>query len=228
MSIHSAGWAAIGASTTAIISVLANIYLASKSRNQIFEQATHQIKQAAISLDVQRTSTVRTAATFIADKRQKWIDELRSDIATHLAESQEYLWKWDAVREEWGRLHGDTSIPLNQRTIKANQLLVTFSEKNGAIDRAHQERHHRLRFRLNPNEKNHMALRDILDEIRKILSDTQGSRNRETAIALINRLRELVLEADILTSTILKTEWERVKREAAYPEEMIAKIPPPA
>ncbi|CAG9186117.1 hypothetical protein [Cupriavidus pampae] len=227
MSIHTTGWPAIGASATALISVITNIYLARKSRSQVLEQAANQFRQAALSLDVQRTSTVRSAATFIAEKRQKWIDELRSDVATHLAESQEYLWKWDAVREQWVTLHNDATIPLDQRTTEANKLLSVFSEKNGAIDRSHQERHHRLRLRLNPSEPLHMELRNILDEIRKIFRDTQASRSRESAIALIKRLSDLVTKADTLTSTILKTEWDRVKQEAAYPAEMIAKIPPP-
>ncbi|ODP31560.1 hypothetical protein [Pandoraea sp. ISTKB] len=227
MSIHTEGWAAIGATATAIISIISTAYFARKRHSQVLEHAANQLEQAAASLNVQRLSTVRTAATFIADKRQKWIDELRSDIACHLAESQEYLWKWDAAREEWATLHQGT-VPPEQLAEEENKRLTKLSETTGAIDRSHQERHHRLRFRLNPSEKDHLHLRNILDEIRQIFKDTQAAKNRELAIALIKRLSKLVSEADTLTNKILKTEWERVKQEAAYPEEMIAKIPPPA
>ncbi|WP_310630703.1 hypothetical protein [Paraburkholderia sp.] len=149
-------------------------------------------------------------------------------MAAHLAESQEYLWKWDGVRQRCAELMSDLAIALDERAAKTKQLAREFSDKNGVIDRSHQERHHRLRFRLNPNEPSHSKLRDYLDEIRKIFDDTARAKDRETAIALIARVQLLVGEADTLTSEILKTEWERVKQEVAYPEQMIAKIPPPA
>ncbi|MEM5300215.1 hypothetical protein VSR82_39295 [Burkholderia sp. JPY481] len=227
MSIHTAGWAIFGSALTAIISVVSTSYSNYKSRSQTVEAASATLRQAVASLDVQRTSTVRTAATFIADKRQKWIDELRADMAAHLAESQEYLWKWDGVRERSAELMSNKAIALNERTAKMKQLALDFSNENGVIDRSHQERHHRLRFRLNPNEPNHLRLRDYLDEIRKTFDDTARAKDRETAIALIARVETLVGEADTLTNEILKTEWERVKQEVAYPEQMIAKIPRP-
>lgn len=147
-------------------------------------------------------------------------------MAAHLAESQEYLWKWDGVRQRCAELASDSTIALAERTAKTKQLVADFSDKNGVIDRSHQERHHRLRFRLNPNEPSHSKLRDHLDEIREIFDDTARAKDRETAIALIARVAALVGEADTLTNQILKTEWERVKQEVAYPEKMIAKIPP--
>ncbi|WP_059978514.1 hypothetical protein [Burkholderia territorii] len=226
MSIHTAGWAILGSALTAIISVVSTSYSNYKSRSQTVDAASATLRQAVASLDVQRTSTVRTAATFIADKRQKWIDELRADMAAHLAESQEYLWKWDGVRQRCAELASDSTIALAERTAKTKQLVADFSDKNGVIDRSHQERHHRLRFRLNPNEPSHSKLRDHLDEIREIFDDTARAKDRETAIALIARVAALVGEADTLTNQILKTEWERVKQEVAYPEKMIAKIPP--
>lgn len=186
------------------------------------------LDHAKETLEVARASSARAAATFIAEKRQKWIDELRADVAAHLAESQEYLWKWDGARQRAAEVMNDNALPLDDRTTKMKVLALEFSDKNGVIDRSHQERHHRLRFRLNPNEADHLRLRDYLDEIRKIFDDTARIKDRDTAIALIARLETLVAEADTLTNEILKTEWERVKQEVAYPDRMIAKIPPPA
>jgi hypothetical protein len=84
-SLHTAGWAIIGSVATALCSIAGNIYLARKSRSQVIEQAANQFKQAAASLDVRRTSTARTAATFIADKRQAWINDLRDDVSLYSA-----------------------------------------------------------------------------------------------------------------------------------------------
>lgn len=213
--------------SAASVPFVSTSYSSYKSRSQTADAASATLRQAVASLDVQRTSTVRTAATFIADKRQRWIDELRADMAAHLADSQEYLWKWDGVRQRGAELMNDESIALFERTAKIKQLAQEFSDRNGAIDRSHQERHHRLRFRLNPNEANHLRLRSYLDEIRKIFDDTARAKDRETGIALIARVGTLVSEADTLTNEILKTEWERVKQEVAHPEQMIAKIPLP-
>lgn len=55
-------------------------------------------RQTAQQLDLQQLVSHRTTASFVADKRQKWIDELRTDMAFHLALSQEIVWKWDAMR----------------------------------------------------------------------------------------------------------------------------------
>ncbi|VWB30079.1 hypothetical protein BLA23254_01286 [Burkholderia lata] len=120
----------------------------------------------------------------------------------------------------------DATIPHEKRVAEMKQLALDFSEKNGAIDRSHQERHHRLRFRLNPNEANHIRLRGYLDEIRKIFDDMARAEDQNTAVALLASVETLVAEADTLTNEILKTEWERVKQEVAYPDQMIAKIPP--
>ena len=75
---------------TAIIAaggVATQFLIAHLSRRQITKQ-----------LDLQHLVSHRATATFVADKRQKWIDELRMDMAFHLALSQEIVWKWDGMR----------------------------------------------------------------------------------------------------------------------------------
>jgi ABC-type Fe3+ transport system permease subunit len=58
-SLHTAGWAIIGTVSIGIASIVRNVFLARKSRSQAFDQAANQLKQAAATLDVQRTSTAR-------------------------------------------------------------------------------------------------------------------------------------------------------------------------
>ncbi|WP_193100785.1 hypothetical protein [Burkholderia sp. Z1] len=186
------------------------------------------LDHAKETLDVTRASSARTASTFIADKRQKWIDELRSDMAAHLAESQEYVWRWLGLRTHTEEIMRDCSIAEDQRLAAATLYRHEFSKNNGALDRSHQERHHRLRFRLNPAEPAHLQLRANLDAFRKLFTDVAKGADREPDNVLIQRAEDLVAQTDKLTNEILKTEWERVKQEVAYPDKMIAKIPPPA
>lgn len=203
------GWTTIGALLAALVGAIVALWNTRRT------------------LAVQKLVANRGAASFIAEKRQKWIDELRADMATHLAESQEILWKWDAVRQRCVSVNIDESLTPSQRTKKINDIAEEFSKSNGDLDRSHQERHHRLRFRLNPKEANHKVLRGHLDEMRELFDKTSKIEDKDVAIALIHRMEELVRLSDELTNTILKTEWERVKQEVAYPAQMIAKIPPP-
>lgn len=95
MSLHATAWQAIGSGVVAIVAATAGIIgqlnIARKNRLQLSLQAKD-------TLAIQRTVTERAAATFIADKRQKWIDELRTDMAAHLSLSSEIVWKWETVR----------------------------------------------------------------------------------------------------------------------------------
>lgn len=189
------------------------------------------IAQSKESIEVQRNISNRAAASFVADKRQHWIDALRADMATHLAESREIMWEWAAIRN---RVKDDTryrGLTDEQRDQRQNAELAEFSKANGALDRRHEERHYRLRFRLNPNSEEtlHAALRGNLDEIRRILVDTNPNQpTLPDQQRNIDRIEELVSHSDALTSDILKVEWERVKQEVAYPEAMIDKIPRPS
>jgi hypothetical protein len=185
-------------------------------------------RQTAKQLDIQQLASHRSTASFVADKRQKWIDELRTDMAFHLALSQEVVWKWDAMRSAAIRKIEEEA---KNDSLKAKKILQdaadTFSPENGARDRDHQERHIRIKFRLNPEEDLHIKLRTCLDEIRDVLNSTQGTQSKSEANALIEKTMLLVEQAVRLTEKVLKAEWRRVKQEVAYPEALMESIPKP-
>ena len=207
-------------SVISFIGIAIQLFIAERSKRQLASQSKD-------TLDLQRLVSHRTTASFIADKRQKWIDELRTDMAFHLALSQEIVWKWDAARSRsvLAREHsgGDQDATDQQDQTIADEL----SKETGARDREHQERHLRLKFRLNPKEPEHIVLRSCLDDIRKMLSDTQSAPDREQANALIRDTKGLIDRAADLTEQVLKAEWTRVKQEVAYPEALMATIPKP-
>ncbi|ELA3176142.1 TPA: hypothetical protein ACK1V4_000766 [Klebsiella aerogenes] len=190
-------------------------------------------RQIARQHDLQHLISHRTTASFVADKRQKWIDELRTDMAFHLALSQEIIWKWDSMRQRAHlRIKEDASnIDGTVDQVKAGKILqeITdkFSPENGARDREHQERHTRIMFRLNPKEELHIKPRQCLEYIRVGLSKTQGAKTRAEADEQLNETIRLIAKAQEHTQDILRAEWQRVKQEVAYPEALISTIPKP-
>lgn len=212
-------WLTVG---VAITGVLTQLFIAYLGRRQVKKQ-----------LDLQHLVSHRTTATFVADKRQKWIDELRTDMAFHLALSQEIVWKWDAMRDR-------TALRVQEEATDANGVVNgkkadrirqeaadTFSPENGARDREHQERHIRLLFRLNPEEQLHVRLRECLGAIRHVLNKTQSAKSEDDARKFIGETLQLVEQAQSYTEAILKAEWTRVKHEVAYPETLMETIPKP-
>lgn len=191
-------------------------------------------RQTAQQLDLQQLVSHRTTASFIADKRQKWIDELRTDMAFHLALSQEIVWKWDAMRNrtavEVAAQAKDNQGKFDKaKADKINQDAAdTFAPENGARDREHHERHFRIMFRLNPKESLHITLRQCLNDIRRSMSQIQGVKSREEADMLMTQTSNLVEQAQRHTEAILGAEWRRVKQEVAYPEVLMSNIPKPS
>lgn len=197
------------------------IYIAERSRRQT-------AKQAKDSLNMQRLVSHRSTASFVAEKRQKWIDELRTDMAFHLALSQEMAWKWDAVRS-----HVDIGIKEAVDSSQGDKSKIlqdyadSFSKENGARDREHQERHIRIKFRLNPKEELHIELRKCLDEIRALLSGIQAAECKVQVSKLVGDMKNKVSNGAEITEKVLKHEWSRVKQEVAYPDALMATIPEP-
>lgn len=218
MTLTTAEWTAIiagcGVATQFLIAYLA--------RRQITKQ-----------LDLQHLVSHRTTASFVADKRQKWIDELRTDMAFYLALSQEMAWKWDSMRARAALRIKEEATDMTGKVdmARANKILQeaadAFAPENGARDGEHQERHIRLMFRLNPKKELHVKLRECLDAIRTALKKTQSAKTTVQAKALLDDTLRLVGEAQEHTEAILKAEWQRVKQEVAYPEVLIATIPKP-
>lgn len=178
---------------TAIIAaggVATQFLIAHLSRRQITKQ-----------LDLQHLVSHRATATFVADKRQKWIDELRMDMAFHLALSQEIVWKWDGMRSRTALRVQEEALDVAGKVdmTKAGKIWQdaadAFSPENGARDREHQERHIRIMFRLNPKKDLHIKLRECLDFIRVALNKTQSANTVAEAKTLLDETLRLVSEA---------------------------------
>lgn len=188
----------------------------------------HAAKNTQDTLDIQHLVSERATASFIAEKRQKWIDELRTDMAFHLALSQEIAWTWEAMKNNAADrvetlVNGDES----KRKIIVQEILDDFSKENGDRDREHQERHIRIKLRLNPEEKIHVTLREQLDCIRLLFPKIRNAKKGEAMTQLINEMMGVVDDATDTTQDILKKEWHRLKQEVAYPDSLMDAIPRP-
>jgi hypothetical protein len=191
------------------------IRIADENRNQLMKQSNE-------SIGMQRLITNRTIAAFIADKRQKWIDELRVDMAAHLALSQVIAWKWLALYQE------AESVKLGGTLVKeAVDMLDKFSDGNGTRDHEHQERHIRLLLRLNGKEEAHIMLIGTLNEIRRLVSDLGLAKSSSNAFLLVKEMEQKIADATQQTNGVLKDEWTRIKQEVAHPEHLLSTIPSP-
>lgn len=203
------------------LGVVIQIYIAERNRRQT-------AKQSKELLDIQLLVSHRNTASFVAEKRQKWIDELRTDMAFHLALSQEIVWKWDAIRSRAAtEIAQSNGISQEKWNSILQKYADSFSIENGARDREHQERHILITLRLNPKEDLHVELRKCLDKMRDLINRTQSTKSKEEASEIISEMIKKVSLGAELTEKILKHEWSRIKQEVAYPDALMATIPEP-
>jgi hypothetical protein len=226
-SLHTGGWQALGAFIAALtaagVGILFQLRIASKNREQL-------TKLSSDALEVQRLVSHRASASFIADKRQKWIDELRSEVATYLALSEEITAAYAVMFAKAGERLDEVSV-LREGDLKgADRVREEFDKLNGPRIRQHHESLIRTTLRLNKGEVEHRNLLSELQTIRELLQacekESRGDTYNETD-AFKHVADHVVVAAD-LTSVILKSEWTRVKQEVAFPERLLASIPHPS
>nr|AIW63033.1 hypothetical protein [Burkholderia sp. Ha185] len=226
-SIHTEGWAIIGSVATALWSIAGNVYLARKSRSQVIEQAANQFKQAAASLDVQRTVTARTAATFIADKRQAWINDLRDDVSLYSALTVEILEGWKRVFSRLGNRLDEYGPPSAPRELEVyNEDVRKFAEGIAERDSLHVQLLTRIMLRLNGEEVTHRELVEGLYRVRASLRviGINANNHEYASQTFYDSIDHQLQLAQIYTKAILKEEWQKLKREVAAPERLIARI----
>jgi len=153
-----------------LIGVAVQLLIAERSKRKIKKDSEN-------NLEMQRFVSHRSVASVVADKRQKWIDELRADMASHLALSKEIVWGWDAVRSN-AILEAQEKPNENAQKIWQDAA-DSFSPVNGERDRKHEELHFRIKFRLNPNPKEDLDAKILkcLDDVRNGLDELQGAKN---------------------------------------------------
>lgn len=209
-------WAVIGP----LVAVLLTVFV-----NNLIARRVLEVQRG--SLDIQRLTNVRSASTFIAEKRQKWIDDLRNDASKYLSLSLE-------ISEAWKQLYWKCNIEYDehyhhdpQGVFRACEALrIKFISENAARDSEHHQLYMRIVLRLNNDEEDHLKLMFALDTLRTYMSDLAASalKGNYSNQALLEAVRKNLDAAKECTKIILKAEWERLKREIADPDRLIRDI----
>lgn len=164
--------------TVAIISMIVGPYL--------------QWRIAKRQTELQAAIAARQVADSIAGRRQKWIDELRSDVAEILTIEARLV-----------------DLQINQLAPnELAELTKEFEDKYVAATDRGQELAQRIWLRLNRNEAIHQQLRAALMRVEEVGSTFgRGGKPHESA-----EWKEVRRRAAEITQDILKAEWERVKK----------------
>jgi hypothetical protein len=215
-SIPVRGWAAIVGLIAALLAALVSLWNTRKTLDVLRR-----------SLDVQRLTNARAVSTFIADKRQKWIDDLRNDVSKYLALSLETAEAWKQVYWKCGNEYDANSDRDPLGTLKAcESTRVEFLGANALRDSEHHQLYMRILLRLNNDEKAHQDLTVTLGGLRAHMRDLavaalKGSYSNQKLLDTIAEDLSLAAES---TKAILKEEWQRLKCEVADPDKLIFEI----
>lgn len=203
------GWTVIGGLVTALIAALVSIWNTRRS------------------LDVQRLTNARSASTFIADKRQKWIDDLRTDASKYLSLSLETAEAWKQLYWKCGNEYDEHCDHDPQNVLKVcESLRINFLSENATRDSEHHQLYMRIILRLNNEEEAHQRLMTTLDELRTHMRDlaTAALRGSYSNQKLFDSIAVTLDCAAAYTKIILKEEWQRLKREIADPDRLMREI----
>ncbi|BBU33456.1 hypothetical protein BTHE68_71900 (plasmid) [Burkholderia sp. THE68] len=212
---------------TALIATTATILVALIAALVSVYNTRNTLNQSRESLRVQRASSDRQAATFIAEKRQKWIDDLRADVSLYVALTT-------LMVEGWKRMIGEVAHAWDNAPPEFPSQLHGFTESAmtyAATIAEHESQHHRLLtqilLRLNNEEVAHLGLVDRLFKVRSLLADLNmnaTARHVYDNQEIFRGIEHELQFAQIYAKVILKEEWQKLKREVANPERLITEI----
>lgn len=203
------GWAVIGSLTAALIASLVSLWNTRKT------------------LDVQHLTNARAASTFIADKRQKWIDDLRNDASKYMSLSLETAEAWKQLYWACGKEYDDHSHHDLQGVLDfCESLRIKFLSENAARDSEHHQLYMRIMLRLNNEEEAHQKLMAELSDLRLRMGDlaTAALRGSYSNEELFQSIAAILDSTAGHTKIILKAEWQRLKREIAAPNKLMHEI----
>lgn len=175
----------------ALIALFLGPYMQSKiAKRQVQMQADIAKQQ----FEIQQQIASRQVADSISSRRQVWIDELRKDAA-------EFLTLF-ARLAELRRPAAELSVEDKKRN---------FDETAAANARAH-ELAIRIKLRLNPIEDDHKKLEELLRKLSDASNDPPPNETTEQTKAAEAEFQMARTDVVSHLQTILKKEWERVKR----------------
>lgn len=189
----------IGAIIGAVISGITAYFTSKANLKAVQRTANATIEsQSKISLaDIERTGQeikAKIGVEVLSKNRQEWINDLRKKTA------EIYYYLYDSMYLVSDNLSSDTNIPEHIEKLKFN-----LNEAN--------KLHGYLLLLLNPNEDSYHKIDNLIVRgklcINSLIIDINKNSNVIPILEKFNVICEEILST---TQSILKTEWERVKK----------------
>lgn len=197
-----AGSAVLTTLIAVIVGALVQLYIAHRTRQSQAEMIKEQ-------LAIQEVVSRRAAAATIASKRQAWIDELRSDIASFITHSREAHSEWLNFETKYPSVLDNLAAPLSAEVYKAASDAAS---KVGESNMKALEVQIRMEIKLNPDEPRH---KDFIRHTR-LISNYANSRDENIGKPTrprADKMAELIRDAIPLARQLIKVEWEQLKSE---------------
>lgn len=137
-----------------------------------------------------KLSSDRNAASFICEKRQDWIDELRKEVSEYMSICLYWAYEKKFPKEE-------KAAEIEEKCHKDSFSLFAI-----------------IRLRLNLEDDEYSRLLNELTKLRLVVIDTKANDLKIENGIVMEKINDIFL----LCEEILKCEWERVKKETAFPK----------
>lgn len=193
--------AAVGAFATAVVQLFSAYQQRTHERKVADEESAEIARLAENKLAMLDATSQRKANAKVAQMRQVWINELRSDTAIYLALWQDMAFRWEAMiadpsQKAFGSVTAESlSAPIAKMRHDAHELKL------------------RIVMRLNPGERKHTDLRNLLVELEDAVSQFQRDKSQKLGGVILGEVDKAIQAIVEKQQEILKEEWRVVKRE---------------
>ena len=157
------------------------------------------ILAAVITAVVSFVALIVTKEQKVSEFRQAWIDALREDLAEFSAQAR-LIALYSQTSEPFVHLSTPPALPSHPYQSDPVPLDPLLENRRRLADR-----YYAIRLRLNPDEPDHQAVSELLDEIYGIINTSEP----------VHRYFEALDKLETVSSSaqnILKKEWRRVKK----------------
>lgn len=193
--------AAVGSLATAMVQLFGAYQQRKHERKVADEESVEIARLAENKLAMADATSQRKASAKVAQMRQVWINELRTDTASYLA-------LWQDIAYRWAGIIADP----NQRAFSS----VTAESLNAPIAKMRLEAHElqlRIKMRLNSSEQTHKELRLLMEELERVVGRFRRDMSGKSGDVLLGETSRAIQTIVDKQQEILKNEWNVVKSE---------------
>ena len=193
--------AALGSFATAMVQLVSANQQRKHEKRVADEESLENSRIAQNKLLMTDATSQRKASAKVAQMRQVWINELRTDTAAYMALWQDIAYRWEAI----------ISDPRN-RAISS----ITVEALNEPIANMRRNAHElemRIMLRLNKDEEKHKELVVLMSDLETTVGLFSRDRSKEPGNIIRVKVYKVLQALIDKQQEILKDEWKVVKKE---------------